>query len=334
MNFGHFETEMHVRYPDSTLFIRNMCDGGNTPGFRPHASRVSPWAFPGAEKFQTELSHYSDSRGQFETEDQWLSRLQADIIIAFFGYNESFEGKEGLQNYRDELDAFIKYTLSQKYNGTSPPKLVIVSPIAFEDLSAKYDLPKGEKENSNLRLYAEAMKEISAQNKVGFVDAFTPSQQWFTTSDRPLTLDGSQLTDEGYARFSQLLANEIFGRSGSASESHRALIHAAVIEKNWMWHNDFKIPNGVHVYGRRYNPFGPENYPAEIKKIREMTAFRDQAIWQAAKGKQMDLAEADKETSKLPEVKTNYNPEKNGSLEYLYGQEAIDKIQVAPGYKI
>src|SRR6187551_3127495 len=40
MNFGHFETEMHVRYPDSLLFIRNMCDGGNTPGFRPHSGRV------------------------------------------------------------------------------------------------------------------------------------------------------------------------------------------------------------------------------------------------------------------------------------------------------
>ncbi|MCW3112232.1 MAG: dehydrogenase, partial [Segetibacter sp.] len=35
MNFGHFETEMQVRYPDSFLYIRNMCDGGNTPGFRP-----------------------------------------------------------------------------------------------------------------------------------------------------------------------------------------------------------------------------------------------------------------------------------------------------------
>src|SRR5688500_480382 len=176
MNFGHFETEMHVRYPDSLLFIRNMCDGGNTPGFRPHASRVSPWAFPGAEKFQTELANYSDSQGHFETEDQWLTRLQADIIIAFFGYNESFQGKEGLQNYKGELDAFIKHTLTQKYNGESPPKLVIVSPIAFEDLSAKFDLPNGETENSHLELYAQAMKEIAEKNEVHFVDAFEPSK--------------------------------------------------------------------------------------------------------------------------------------------------------------
>ena len=39
LNFGHFETELHLRNPEKNLFIRNMCDGGNTPGFRPHSSR-------------------------------------------------------------------------------------------------------------------------------------------------------------------------------------------------------------------------------------------------------------------------------------------------------
>ena len=41
IHFGHFETEMQLRYPDSLLFIRNMCDGGNTPGFRPHSGWTS-----------------------------------------------------------------------------------------------------------------------------------------------------------------------------------------------------------------------------------------------------------------------------------------------------
>src|ERR1700741_2143024 len=113
MNFGQFETEMQLRYPDSLLFIRNMCDGGNTPGFRPHSGRNAPWAFPGAEKFQTELANKSGSEGHFETEDEWLTKLKADVIVACFGYNESFQGPNGLENYKAELDAFIKYTLSQ-----------------------------------------------------------------------------------------------------------------------------------------------------------------------------------------------------------------------------
>ncbi|WP_337041774.1 PVC-type heme-binding CxxCH protein [Emticicia sp. 17c] len=335
MNYGLFETEMHVRYPDYSLFIRNMCDGGDTPGFRPHASRNLPWAFPGAENFQTEYAKNSDSQGHFETPDQWLTRLKTDIILTFFGYSESFQGKAGLANYKAELDAFIKYSLSQKYNGSSSPQLVIVSPIAFEDLSSKYDLPNGIKENENLLLYTKAMKEVADQNNVLFVDAFTPSKKWYDTTKEFLTIDGSQLNEEGYKRFANLLTDAIFGKTPAKAENNRSLVMEAVNEKNWMWHNDYKIPNGVHVYGRRYNPFGPDNYPAEIEKIREMTAIRDTAIWLAAsKGEKMDIAAADKRTKTLPPVNTNYNPEKNGSLQYLYGQEALSKLKVPAGYKI
>ncbi|WP_338874769.1 PVC-type heme-binding CxxCH protein [Spirosoma sp. SC4-14] len=335
--YDNFETEMQVRYPESMLYIRNMCDPGDTPGFRPRSSRNLPWAFPGAEKFKegTEYANNSHSEGHFDTPDQWLTRLKADVIVAFFGYNESFQGKAGLDNYKAELDAFVKWTLNQKYNGSTAPQLVLVSPIAFEDLSDKYDLPNGKKENGNLALYTKAMQEVAQKNNVRFVDAFTPSQQWYAASTEPLTIDGSQLNEEGYKRLGILLADQVFGKASPKADANRKLVHDAVMEKNWMWHNDFKIPNGVHVYGRRYNPFGPDNYPAEIEKIREMTAIRDTAVWLAAsKGEKMDLAAADKNTKKLPPVKTNFNPEKNGSLTYLYGEEALSKLKVPPGYKI
>lgn len=334
MNYGHFETELHLRYPDSLLFIRNMSDGGNTPGFRPHSARKSPWAFPGAEKFHPELANYAHSEGHFPTEDEWLFSLKPDVIIAFFGYNESFDGEEGLANYKAELDAFIKHSLSQKYNGDTTLQLAIVSPIAFEDLSAKIDLPNGKKENVNLELYSNAMKEVAAQNNVLFVDAFNPSKKWYSSSDEDLTIDGFQLTDDGYDKFSKLLVNEIFGKTSLKAEQYKELVHDAVLEKNWMWHSDFKIPNGVHAYGRRYDPFGADNYPAEVAKLREMTAIRDEAIWKAAKGEKMDLELADQKTSILPPVKTNYDPKVNGDPNYLYGQDALDKFHVAPGYKV
>ncbi|MDF7816648.1 HEAT repeat domain-containing protein [Runella sp. MFBS21] len=335
MNYGFFETEMYVRYPDNSLLIRNMCDGGDTPGFRPHASRNTPWAFPGAEKFQTEFATNSHSEGHFEYPDEWLTRLKTDIIVAMFGYSESFQGKEGVENYKAELDAFIKWTLNQKYNGKSAPQLAIVSPTAFEDLSSIYDVPNGKKENENLWLYTQAMKEVAERNNVLFVDAFTPSKQWYAESKDPLTIDGSQLNEEGYKKFSLLLTDKVFGKTSAKAESNRQLVKEMVLEKNWMWHNDYKIPNGVHVYGRRYNPFGPDNYPAEIEKIRQMTSIRDSAVWLAAtQGKKMDLAAADKNTRTLPEVKTNFNPDKNGSLTYLYGQDALSKLKVPDGFKI
>ncbi|MGD1893411.1 MAG: PVC-type heme-binding CxxCH protein [Cyclobacteriaceae bacterium] len=336
-NFGHFETELHLRYPDHQLYIRNMADPGNTPGFRPHPSRVSPWAFPGAEKFQDELAHDSNSKGVYPTPDDWLTSLEADIILAFFGYNESFQGEAGLENFRAELEAFIDHTLSQNYNGDSTRalQLAIVSPIAFEDLSDQYDLPDGKQENQNLELYTRAMREVAAENSVHFVDVFQPTQQWFGNSEEPLTIDGFQLTDAGYRQFADLLADKTFGEKELEVEEYRNLVHDAVMEKNWMWLNDYKIPNGVHVYGRRYEPFGPDNYPFEIEKIREMTAIRDEAIWQATQGDRMNIVAADAQTSELPPVESNFATEEgSGSQEYLYGQDALDKFTMAPGYKI
>ena len=336
MNFGHFETEMYLRYPDSTLFIRNMADPGNTPGFRPHSSRNLPWAFPGAEKYhQNELGNKSGSIGHFPTEDEWLTNLGADIIIAFFGYNESFEGKAGLENYKSELHAFIQHTKNQKYNGASAPKLVLVSPIAFEDLSAKMDLPNGVLENKNLALYTQAMKEVAEKDSVVFVDAFDPSQKWFDAETENMTADGFQLNDLGYQKFAKLLANRVFGEAEEKATEHRELVHEAVMEKNWFWHNEIKLPNGVHAWGRRYDPFGPANYPYEKEKIHQMIAIRDTAIWEATQGRTMNLAAADAKTRELPEVKTNYNVGQGDASEgYLYGQEALERITVPEGYKL
>ena len=334
LNFGHFETELYLRNPEKDLFIRNMCDGGNTPGFRPHSARTlkDHYAFPGAEKFNPGTKT-SAANGFCESEDATLKRLKVDTIIAFFGYTESFAGAAGVENFKGELAGFIKHTLGQKYNGKAAPQLALVSPIAFQDLSKKYDLPNGVKENANLAIYTKAMRDVAKAHGVLFIDTYTPSYNWFTAGTE-LTIDGSQLNNEGYKKFSKLLVDEAFGKTSAKAEAHRSKVLAAVHDKNWYWHNDFKIPNGVHVYGRRYKPYGPDNYPFEIKKIREITAIRDQAIWGAANGKSVDVAALDAKTSKLPEVKTNYKPSAKNGGAYISSAESQKKLTLPKGYKM
>ena len=215
-----------------------------------------------------------------------------------------------------------------------PPQLALVSPVAFEDLSARLDVPNGVQENENLLLYTQAMQQVAEEENVLFVDAFTPSGQWYADSPGPLTIDGSQLNAAGYQKLAGLLADRLFGPAPARAEARRAGIRAAVLEKNYFWHNDYKMPNGVHVFGRRYNPFGPGNYPFEIVKVRQMTANRDTALWAAATGRAYNLTAADARTVKLPPVQTNFNPEKNGAMQYRYGEEALASLKVAPGFKI
>ena len=338
MNYGHFETEVYLRFPDERLTVRNMCDPGNTPGFRPHSGRPSPWAFPGAEAFyeDTQLTRESGSVGHFEMPGEWLMRLQADIVIGFFGTNESFRGEDRLETYKAELGAFIEHTLNERYSGERPPQLALVTPTAFEDLSDIKDVPNGEEANENLAMYTEAMKEVAAEYDVLVVDAFAPTKEWYDESREPQTIDGFQLTPEAYKQFSAYVADKLFAEADSRAEEHRALVHEAVEDKNWHWENYFKIPNGVHVFGRRYDPYGPDNYPYELKKLRQMIAIRDTAIWRAANGEKMNVAAADMQTIELPPVETNYKPGSNahGNTEYLYGEEALSEIETAPGYEI
>lgn len=340
MLFGHGETEWQRRHPALKLVIRNFCDEGNTPGFRPHSGRPSPWAFPGAEMFHPRLSEAKDrwgsghrGLGDFPTPDAWLSRFGADVIVAFFGFNESFNGPAGLDSFKGELEAFIAHTAGQRYNGESAPRLALVSPIAFEDLSETHGTPDGKVANANLAVYTAAMEEIAERHSLPFVNLFALTQSWYDADPEPLTRDGALLTERGYARLAPVLADALFGPGSTEGDSSKVL--AAVREKNWMWHRYYKIPNGVHVYGRRHRPFGPDNYPDELKKLEQLTQIRERAIWAALEGKAFDLAAEDSKTHRLPEIETNYRPGgKNGEPAYLYGEEALATMTVAEGYAI
>jgi mono/diheme cytochrome c family protein/glucose/arabinose dehydrogenase len=330
----YFEVELHQRFPAENLYIRNLCRPGDTPGFRPHPSRTSQWAFPGAEKFHPQHQVHA-GQGFHPTPDEWLLDLKPDVLVAFFGYSESFDGPGGLQNFKGELEAFVKHTQAQKYNGVASPRLVLVSPIAYEDLSAKRDLPNGKAENANLELYTKAMAEIAAANKVEFLDMFSVTKSLYPTLKSPYTRNGFLPNDDGYRHLGKLLAEGLYGKAKSALKAPGKSLVSAVEDKCWFWFNEYRMLNGVHVDGRRFKPFGPDNYPDEQKKNRQMTEIRDQAIWAAAQGRSFDVAAADKKTHTLPEVKTNYKPsEKNGPPTYKKGTEAVKDLITPEGYKV
>ncbi|MEN9732060.1 MAG: hypothetical protein RLZ45_55 [Verrucomicrobiota bacterium] len=337
--FSRLETELHLRYPNQNLIVRNMGRPGDTPGFRPHPARVSQWAFPGADKFHPELnSHFG--RGFFSTPDQWLTHLKADMILAFFGYNESFEGPAGVANFEAELDAWVKHTLSLAYNGTAAPRLLLVSPIAFEGHSnppstgdgPRWELPDGKKENVNLALYAAAMQRVASKNGVGYVDLFTPSQKRYAQKQRQpkLTLNGFLPTDAGYGELAVWLADGAFGKSPRTSKAKPDLLLEAVRDKDYLWNNDYNLVNGVHTHGQRYDPFGPQNYPDEIRKTRQMMSLRDERIHEIAQGQTKELAVDDSKTHPLPAVPTNFKR----PVDYLDGVQAIGKMKIMPGYKV
>lgn len=331
IQYGYFETELQLRFPEQNLIIRNMCHPAYTPVFRPHPSRKTQWAFPGGENLRPEYKIHSGI-GHYPYPDEWLTTLEADTIFAFFGFNESYDGPEGLEKYRNELRAFVEHTLDQRYNGETAPQLVLISPIAFQDLSALQDLPDGVKENTNLALYSGVMKEVANEFDLHFVDLFSATTTWYATDDTRWTVNGAHLNEAGYQRLAPELANALYGIKSPGAEPFRDKVHDAVQEKNWIWFNDVQMLNGVHSYGRRWKPFGNVNYPEEIEKLRQMSQIRDEAIWDALEGNEYDLRSADATTRRLTPITTN--AEERRQNYYLYGDDALQRFSLAEGYKI
>jgi len=331
--YGHLETALYLRYPEHDLMFRNLCDPGDTPGFRPHSSRMTSWVYPGAEKHYVNsgLDRKDDTQGEFPTPEQWLEELEADVILGFFGYSESFGGPERLEEFKADLRSWVDYTLLSEYS-TAPARIALISPAAYQNKSSVMDLPDGQLENANLKLYTEAIQEVAAETGVAFLDIFTPTNEWFT-GNTDMTTDGVQLTSATYSKLAPYVLDRLFGAEAT-KEAARTQVQSLVKDKQWLWRNDFKMPNGIHVYGRRHNPFGPDNYPYEIKKIRQMGMIRDTAIWMALRGEDYDIAAADATTYTLPPVETNYTLNGDDPVEYLYDDELMKTFTVADGYKL
>ena len=80
---------------------------------------------------------------------------------------------------------------------------------------------------------------------------------------------------------------------------------------------------------------GPLNYPDEVQKTREMTALRDALIHRIATGESSSLAVDDSQTHALPPVPTNHRlGGKDGTAQYLYGDEAVKTLTVPEGYTV
>src|SRR3954471_21970102 len=102
--FGNFETLLHSRFPELELVVRDLGWSADEIALRPRSL-------------------------DFKDHGDTLEGLKADVVLAFFGFNESFGGEAGLEKFKNNLDAFIKETTSTNYNGKNPPRLALISPI-------------------------------------------------------------------------------------------------------------------------------------------------------------------------------------------------------------
>lgn len=264
--FNHFETQLATRFADLELTVRNLGWSADTLTLQPR-----PLNF-----------------GDTPTH---LTRQRADVVMAFFGLNESFEGEAGLAAFTRDLDAYLRSHQDARYNGSTPPRVVLVSPIAHERLERLVHVDVAAR-NRDLARYTGAMRRVAAERGVTFVDLFTPTLEAMARAGRPLTINGIHLNEEGDRLVAALLLDGLGAapssmRQASAAEM-RGLedLRERIRDKNQQFFHRFRPVNAEYIVGRRVEPFGAVNFPGEMKQLDDMVAERERAIWAAARALQ------------------------------------------------
>ncbi|MEM9704208.1 MAG: SGNH/GDSL hydrolase family protein, partial [Planctomycetota bacterium] len=187
---NEWEALLYQRFPNRELTVRNL-------------------AFPGDEPFLRIRTR------DFGTPDDHLTHVKADVVLYFFGYNESFAGPDGVADFAAEMTKLVDETKTKNYSGEGAPQIVLISPIAFEK-TGDPNLPDGTEHNARLKVYTDALKEVAEQTDVGFVDLFRPTLALFGQSDARLTKNGCHLNAAGYAAVAPLFHEALFGAGGPA----------------------------------------------------------------------------------------------------------------------
>jgi hypothetical protein len=143
---GWTETLIQAGAPGMDLRFRNMSLTGDRPNKQPRSNGFIPMP-------------------------EYLKQVGADVIIAMFGYNESFDTKP--EDHEKNLTQMIEVFRKAMPNGESLPRIVLCSPIAHENLK-DHNLPTGRANNKRLLAITEATRVAAEISGVAYVALYNP----------------------------------------------------------------------------------------------------------------------------------------------------------------
>ena len=270
--FNHFETLLATRFPD-------LQPDGAEPGLeRRHG---------GAAAAAAELRDHAHA--SVPPEGRRHPRvLRPQRVVR--------RRRPGCAQFEQDLTAYLRANLAAQYNGTSAPRLVLVSPIAHERL-ARLTRVDVDARNRELARYTEAMGRVAraagrAVCRPVHADAGADGRGRLAclaeAGGGGLTINGIHLNEDGDRIVAQLLMAALGlrqradGRRPTAEMRRLEALREAIRDKNQQFFYRWRPVNAEYVVGRRVEPFGSVNFPGEMKQLDEMVAARDRRIWQRA----------------------------------------------------
>ena len=293
---GYFESMLHQRKPNVRLTIRNLSWSGDTIDLRPRPSNF-------ADLFQH------------------LHHERADLVIASFGFNESFEGISGIDAFKSKLRQFINDLKSKSFNDRGAPEIVFVSPIANENIA---QVKAGTNNNDNLLLYTNAMREVAAAKQIGFIDLYSPTKALLNQTTTQHTFNGVHLNEVGYRAISEMMYRGLLAETPrEINERTREL----VIDKNRQYFRRYRPLNTFYYTGGRRKDYGYLDFLPAMRNFDLMVKNREDAI--AASVNERDSTIDDSNVPELPKTKAS-----RGANQWLSSADEKDAFKVDPRFEV
>lgn len=296
--FGHLEALLHQRFPKHELVVRHLAWPADTSDLQPRPDN-------------------------FADVDQHLRHEQADIIFAAFGFNESFAGADGLAKFRQSLSCYVSELKSKAFNGVSGPRIVLLSPIANENIGG---VPAADLNNANLNLYADTVKEVATEQEVGFVNVFEPTLAAMQSPGSDLTINGVHLNEDGYNLLAETIYEQLFADEAPAVRDNLRL---AILDKNRQYMRRYRPLNTFYYTGGRSKTYGYLDFLPAMQNFDVMTGNRERRIWDLAQGKPVPPKVDDSNVPTMPETKQS-----RGANRWMSAADEQKAFKVDPRFEV
>ncbi len=296
--YGDFEALVQQAHPTHKLSFRNLAWSADEITLRPRPEN-------------------------FADLDQHLTHERADVILAAFGFNESFAGRAGLARFREELAKFLRELKSKRYNGHSAPRVVLVGPPANENVPT---VAAADLNNDRLQEYIAAMHEVAAAEAVAFVDLFPVTNEALRSPGTDLTTNGVHFNRAGYQLFSQELFRGLFA---TAPPPLNETLREAIVDKDRQFFRRYRPLNTFYYTGDRNKTYGYLDFLPAMRNFDIMVENRDRRIWDLVAGKAVTATVDDSNLPPLPHV-----DESRAVNEWLPAEEERKAFQVDPRFEV
>ena len=243
--YGFWEAVLTAKYPE--IKVRNLGWSGDTVT--------------------------GDSRRRFEVNDENIGRARLveltlaekpTVLLICYGANESFEGPAGLKKFVAGYERLL--------NDLAPTKarVILMSPPPIEAYGAIVTDPS--RQNKNLALYRDAIKELAAKRGAHFADLFAELGEGNNKTAK-LTDNGMHYAENGYrdtaGSFLKSLGQDPAGGYSATLDPVRQVIQ----EKNELYFHRWRPQNETYLFGFRKHEQGKNG--KEIAEFDPLVAAKE-----------------------------------------------------------